>query len=68
MKRLVWGIVILAIVALIGIQFTSADAVKLEICHHPGGQDEEPMTLSIGDPAVANHVNNHGDSLGPCPE
>ena len=39
---------------------------KTTICHIPPGNPANAHTLCIGNPAVAAHLRNHGDSLGPC--
>jgi hypothetical protein len=36
---------------------------KVTICHDPLGSRE---TITVGAPAVAAHVRNHGDTIGPC--
>ena len=44
----------------------SGDTKKTTICHLPPGNPENAQTLCVGNAAVAAHVANHGDSLGPC--
>ena len=36
------------------------------ICHVPPGNPDNEHTITVGEPAVDAHVDNHGDSLGPC--
>jgi|GEM_PF-1648306 len=39
------------------------------ICHYPPGNPDAAHTITVGsDNAVQTHINNHGDTLGPCPE
>ena len=46
----------------------SAKGDKVEICHVPPGNPDNPQTLSVGPKAVKAHLKNHpGDSIGPCP-
>ncbi|MCA1623774.1 MAG: choice-of-anchor C family protein [Acidobacteria bacterium] len=40
--------------------------VATQVCHRNNG-NKGPKTLTIGEPAVAAHL-NHGDSIGPCTE
>jgi hypothetical protein len=42
------------------------DTKKTTICHIPPGNPANAHTLCIGNPAVAAHLRNHGDSLGAC--
>lgn len=42
------------------------DTKKTTICHIPPGNPANAHTLCIGNPAVAHHLKNHGDHLGPC--
>jgi hypothetical protein len=42
----------------------SADQVA--ICHVPPGNPDSDHTIEVGSPAVDAHVDNHGDSTGPC--
>jgi hypothetical protein len=39
---------------------------KTTICHIPPGNPGNAHTLCIGNPAVAPHLQHHGDYLGPC--
>ena len=40
---------------------------KVEICHVPPGNPDNPQTLRVGAKAVEAHLKNHpGDSVGPC--
>ena len=39
---------------------------KTTICHIPPGNPANAHTLCIGNQAVPAHLQNHGDSLGPC--
>jgi hypothetical protein len=36
------------------------------ICHVPPGNPDNEHTIIVGEPAVDAHVDNHGDSMGPC--
>ena len=39
---------------------------KILVCHIPGGNPGNEHTICISPNAVATHLNNHGDHLGPC--
>jgi hypothetical protein len=39
---------------------------KITICHYPPGNRANMHSITIGYPAVAAHVRNHGDTIGPC--
>ena len=39
---------------------------KTTICHIPPGNPGNAHTICVGNAAVPAHVNNHGDSIGPC--
>jgi hypothetical protein len=39
---------------------------KVTICHIPPENPDERHTITIGAPAVAAHVRNHGDYIGAC--
>jgi hypothetical protein len=39
---------------------------KVTICHIPPGNPDERHTITVGAPAVAAHVREHGDYLGAC--
>lgn len=39
---------------------------KVTICHYPPGNPDNPQTITVGASAVDAHVENHGDTLGPC--
>jgi hypothetical protein len=43
-----------------------SETKKTTICHIPPGNPANAHTLCIGNPAVAAHLRNHGDHLGPC--
>jgi hypothetical protein len=36
------------------------------VCHLPPGNPGNAHTITVGAPAVAAHLRNHGDRLGPC--
>ena len=36
------------------------------ICHIPPGNPDNAHTITVGAPAVAAHMTNHGDAMGPC--
>jgi len=40
---------------------------KTTICHIPPGNPSNAHTICVGNAAVAAHVRNHGDTIGPCP-
>jgi hypothetical protein len=40
---------------------------KMTICHQTGSDTNPEVTITVSANAVAKHVNNHGDTLGPCP-
>jgi hypothetical protein len=40
---------------------------KVTICHIPPGNPDNRHTITVGESAVAAHIQNHGDTLGPCP-
>ncbi|MGV6844778.1 MAG: hypothetical protein ACWA42_01460 [Lutibacter sp.] len=39
---------------------------KVEICHYPPGNVENPQSISVDLVAVPSHVLLHGDTLGKC--
>jgi hypothetical protein len=41
---------------------------KVTICHIPPGNPENAHTITVGEPAVAAHVEEHGDTIGACVE
>ncbi|MGZ3417975.1 MAG: hypothetical protein ACXWUG_25065 [Polyangiales bacterium] len=43
------------------------DGKKVLICHIPPGNPANAHEICVGEPAVAAHVKNHGDPIGPCP-
>ena len=47
---------------------TQSEVEKVTICHIPPGNPENAHTITVGEPAVAAHVAEHFDTLGPCPE
>ena len=59
---------------LVGMSHTStptADqypAGKVTICHHTHSQKNPFVTITVSQNAVAAHVRNHGDTIGPCSE
>lgn len=40
---------------------------KVLVCHYPPGNPANRHTIAIAAPAVKAHINNHHDTLGPCP-
>jgi hypothetical protein len=42
------------------------DPRKTTICHIPPGNPANAHTLCVGNAAVRAHLENHGDTLGPC--
>jgi len=40
---------------------------KVLVCHIPPGNPANAHEICVGEPAVAAHVKNHGDVVGPCP-
>ena len=49
-----------------GVDGGVTQAQKVTICHIPPGNPGNAHTLTIGAPAVATHVAEHGDTLGAC--
>lgn len=45
---------------------TQARVEKVTICHFPPGNPGNAQTITVGAPAVAAHVAEHGDTIGPC--
>jgi hypothetical protein len=43
-------------------------AGKVTICHHTHSQKNPFVTITVSQNAVAAHVRNHGDTIGPCSE
>ena len=39
---------------------------QMVICHVPPGNPDNEHTITVGEPAIDAHVDNHGDVLGPC--
>jgi hypothetical protein len=39
---------------------------KVTICHRPDGNPANQHEITVGESAVAAHVAEHGDSVGPC--
>ena len=39
---------------------------KVTICHIPPGQPNNAHTITVGESAVAAHILEHGDGIGPC--
>lgn len=37
------------------------------ICHYPIGNEINPQTITVGEPAVLNAHLHHGDTYGECP-
>ncbi len=44
----------------------SDNSGHITICHFPPGNRPNAHTITVGAPAVAAHIANHGDHLGPC--
>ena len=40
---------------------------RVTICHNTGSATNPTVTITVAESAVAAHVRNHGDTLGPCP-
>jgi hypothetical protein len=47
---------------------TQSGVEKVTICHIPPGNPGNAHTITVGEPAVAAHVAEHGDTIGPCSE
>ena len=47
---------------------TQSGVEQVTICHIPPGNPGNAHTITVGEPAVAAHVAEHGDTIGPCPE
>jgi len=72
------AIAVIAALGILATAFTTATtaafadpAPKVTICHV--GEDEETgeitfNTITVSGNAVDKHIENHGDTLGPCPE
>ena len=43
-----------------------SDVKKTTICHIPPGNPANAHTICVGNAAVPAHLQNHGDSIGPC--
>lgn len=41
---------------------------KVTICHVPPGNPDNAHTITVGEPAAKKHVEQHGDTYGPCPD
>jgi|SRR5919112_5294381 hypothetical protein len=39
---------------------------KVTICHYPPGNPDNAHAITVGESAVAHHVLEHGDDIGPC--
>jgi hypothetical protein len=39
---------------------------RVTICHNPDGNTDKRHEITVGEPAVATHVIQHGDTIGPC--
>jgi hypothetical protein len=39
---------------------------RVTICHIPDGNFDKRHEITIGEPAVAAHIAEHGDIIGPC--
>jgi hypothetical protein len=39
---------------------------KVTICHIPPGQPDNRHEITVGESAVAAHIAEHGDYIGPC--
>jgi hypothetical protein len=39
---------------------------KVTICHYPPGQPNNAHEITVGESAVAAHILEHGDDIGPC--
>ena len=40
--------------------------VKVTICHFPPGNPQNGHEITVGETAVAHHISEHGDIIGPC--
>ena len=47
---------------------TQSGVEKVTICHIPPGNPGNAHTITVGEPAVAAHIAEHFDTVGPCPE
>lgn len=65
MRRIMISIVGTAIFlsVVLGVAFAGGGKPKLEICHFPPGNPNNPHTVRVGEPAMAAHM-AHGDWLG----
>lgn len=39
---------------------------KVQICHFPPGNPDNPRTISISEDDVQEHIDEHGDFVGNC--
>lgn len=62
MKTFAWATALIVATTAVA----AAAAPKVTICHIPPGNPGNAHTISVGEPAVAKHVANHGDTLGAC--
>jgi len=44
------------------------DKTKVTICHIPPGNPGNAHTITVGESAVIEHLSQHGDTIGPCPD
>lgn len=67
-RTAVWIVTLLVIAPATALWPSSASAggSKVEICHIPPGNPENFHTIAVNQNAVAAHLENHGDLLGPC--
>ncbi len=61
-KTIAWVTATLVVSAAVSVSAAS----KVTICHIPPGNPGNAHTIAVGEPAVAAHVANHGDTLGAC--
>lgn len=61
----------LAVVSVLAVVLSLAPLVaagqdKVVICHVPPGNPDAAHTITVGAPAVEEHMGEHGDTMGPC--
>jgi hypothetical protein len=60
--------IVVALAAVLGVSaVVAAQVERVVICHVPPGHPEAAQTITVGQPAVEEHMNEHEDALGACP-
>jgi hypothetical protein len=67
LRKAAWtALVLIPVLGIWG--FTMDGSEKVTICHIPPGNPENAHTITVGESAVAAHLENHGDYIGACGE